>query len=371
MVLSRIRHTLSRLFPSPPPQELIDLQRAAFLLLSREWYKTQGNLNAVAGGNRHLPKPPKEVVETFFVKVDELSSNSSSNKQLKSFVQKQLNQQIVEMFQHIDGVYGSMHGTGDDGMENVKRIGSEFGKTKLSDDAIKAKEEKALEESVGFTLEVKKSSIISKSSSFDAGNGLFVKSGVILPGSIIAIVPGLVHLREHLLDENHVRTLLPDPDLLLMSRMDGIIIDSRTTKQVPWNPYGLAHFVNHMPSMSADANGNSNMQPNSLQLSIDFPSDPLDIDKAFPHELRIYIPNAYAKPPTFLGTIDRSAFMHSIVLLSTQPLFAGAEVLMDYRLNNPASGSLPDWYISDENTAKRRWGKAGDDDAPGNDDKTK
>ena len=67
--------------------------------------------------------------------------------------------------------------------------------------------------------------------------------------------------------------------------------------------------------------------PNVLQCPYDYPSDPLGLYE-FPKRLRKYVPNSYAKRPTTFGTIDRSAFMHGMVLITARPLNYGDELLM-------------------------------------------
>eukprot|EP01041_Mallomonas_annulata_P010678 gene10678-22286_t len=180
----------------------------------------------------------------------------------------------------------------------------------------------------------------------NSGNGLFLK-GKAMPGDVLALYPGMVHLSEYTSKAGYFQTLLPDDDLYLMSRMEGCVIDGRTAHQMPWNPYALAHTVNHPPQGST---------PNVLQISYDFPGDPLEID-SFSQDLRYLIPNRYFKEPTMFGTPDRSALMRSLVLVALQPLADGDELLMDYRLNPAAPvESLPAWYTHvDKEQASRRW----------------
>jgi hypothetical protein len=155
---------------------------------------------------------------------------------------------------------------------------------------------------------------------------------------------------------------------------------------MPYNPYALAHMVNHPPP---------GRLPNVMQLSYDFPTDPfgklrecifismfmflvlmfvaaISLDD-FPRHLRRYVPNVYAKKPTWYGTWDRSAFMRvrlfgqlfvhlqlriahlqTVVLLSMPRIKDGDELLVDYRLNPKAP--RPEWYVPrDDEAAARRW----------------
>jgi hypothetical protein len=68
---------------------------------------------------------------------------------------------------------------------------------------------------------------------------------VIVPGTVVAFFPGLVYTRGDLRRTGAVDKLFPDNNLMLMSRYDGTIIDSRTANQTPSNPFSLAHRVNH------------------------------------------------------------------------------------------------------------------------------
>ena len=103
-------------------------------------------------------------------------------------------------------------------------------------------------------------------------------------------------------------------------------------------------------------------------MKFDFIDDLLGVNM-FPKQLRPLIPNKYAIPPSLFGTYDRydiysmysslifwriAVYMHSAVLLSTRPIIAGEELLLDYRLNPELS--LPSWYIlCNEEASKRRW----------------
>jgi len=194
-------------------------------------------------------------------------------------------------------------------------------------------ETKKLSDLIGFELEVKPSTVS------NAGDGVFVKEGSVLPGQVIALFPGHVHLAEFTRKKGHIEGLLPDDNFMLMVRKDNIIVDSRHVVHNK-NPYAVAHKVNHPTP---------NILPNALQLPFNFSSDPLDLsDDVFPHDLRYLVPNQYSKEPTFFGSPDRSAFMHTMLLLSTKHLSVGDEVFMDYRLkideNSQHSNNLPAWY---------------------------
>ena len=254
--------------------------------------------------------------------LDEKIKNDSSYKVLRQDVNISLHAQLVDMFQCIHG-NNSKSDVDDIELKELKKL-------RLKGGII---EKKKLSDMIGFELEVRPSTVA------NAGDGVFVKEGSLLPGQVIALFPGHVHLAEYTKKNEHIQSLLPDDNFMLMIRKDNIIIDSRHLVH-DINPYAVAHKVNHPPS---------GILPNSLQLPFNFSSDPLDIsDDIFPHKLRYLVPNTYSKEPSFLGSPDRSAFMHTMVLLSTKHLSVGDEIFMDYRLkvdeNSEHNSSLPAWY---------------------------
>lgn len=92
----------------------------------------------------------------------------------------------------------------------------------------------------------------------NAGDGLFVKtSKTIMPGALICLYPGLVHLKEHIKDKKYFESLLPDPEYMLMVRNDQSIIDGRTAHLTKANPYAFGQKINHC---------GSKMNPNVLQV---------------------------------------------------------------------------------------------------------
>merc|ERR1711998_196622 len=103
------------------------------------------------------------------------------------------------------------------------------------------------------------------------------------------------------------------------------------------NPLALAHYVNHVPV---------GKEPNVMQIPFDFMADPWgSVGKdGFPTHLKRHIPLKYAKMPTLLGTLDQSACMHAMVLVTTKPIRNGEELFMDYRLRGDPS-EMPIWYV--------------------------
>ena len=281
-------------------QRTIDNYRASLLLSS--YAKSQ------ASG--HVVQPTQEQVDAIFRDVQ-----SWSFEEFSTFAQDEIHKQILHLFAAIES------------------------------DALATKG--------GFSLQVRPSRMA------NAGNGVFVSippnsslpSRTIPAGSVVALFGGLVHLTEFTTQKDYVQqTLLPDPDMQCLVRVDEpIVIDGRTAQACPPNPLALGHVVNHCGGQT---------KPNVLQHPYNFPHDPLDLDSqphlSFPKHLRKLIPNAYGRKPTLLGSPDRGALMHGAVLLAARPLEDGDELLMDYRLN-PA-GSVPAWYEHfDSAQAEQRW----------------
>lgn len=158
-----------------------------------------------------------------------------------------------------------------------------------------------------FIVEVKKSKIP------QAQLGVFNRGTHVPVGQVMCIFPGLVHLPQYLTNEYMDKFLLPDDHYYLMARMDGCIIDGRSSHKVsfiintlqytsihfntvhfsslqfthtdsaldvshhffsshslnlsftrrspclqtPFNPYGVGHMVNHPPRFA---------EPNVLQV---------------------------------------------------------------------------------------------------------
>lgn len=307
---------------------------------------------------------------------------------------------------------------------------------------------KPLTSLVGFELELRPSSIPG------AGLGVFIKDvvnqqgqgqgekekeggdrlNVISPGTVVALFPGLVHLNEPIpylrrppqsssirksaasgdresdsgkgelvsKDMYIQEELLPDPQYMLLMRLDGIFIDSRTCNQlnqhgsdrggsgggdeplvVERNPYALAHYVNHPPpdtaaaATPAGARPVSAQPPNVIQLRYDFmkppiaePEPPMHSDSAaaavstgkdrtwLPSSLLQFVPNRYASPPQLPRLFNRNIAMHSSLLVACRYLAPGDELFVDYRLGPDLPSELiPAWYAHvDSDGARSRLG---------------
>ncbi len=93
-------------------------------------------------------------------------------------------------------------------------------------------------------------------------------------------------------------------------------------------------------------------------MSFNFPEDLLSKESRFPHHLRKFIPNAYARPPSRLSSFSQiNHCMKGAVFITTCHVSDGDELLMDYRLNTTLKERIPAWYQSyDEEAMATRWG---------------
>jgi hypothetical protein len=253
----------------------------------------------------NLLQPTPAQVEEFHKYVEEMDDNN-----MDEYIQSRITHQIINLFECINS------------SESYQQF--------------KSKAE--------FHLEVKESSLPS------AGNGLFaISHKPILPGTVVALYPGLVHIPQ---TKDYIQTLLPDDNLMLMSRNDGSIIDGRTADIAPTNPYGFAQFINHCGDRH---------KPNCVQVTYDFPEDFIKKSDQFPKHLRKLIPNEYAQLRSSIAQLDNvSHCMKGLAFVSMRHIKSGDELLIDYRLN-PSADHLPAWYAHfDAEGAKERWGEMTD-----------
>mmetsp|Transcript_16094 Transcript_16094/g.15452 ORF Transcript_16094/g.15452 Transcript_16094/m.15452 type:complete len:347 (-) Transcript_16094:52-1092(-) len=293
-------------------QEQIDFHRTAVLLASYTWHRKN---EVIVEKRKTYPIPNDDEYEGFWTLADK-----STPKEIKENVNLLLDTQIQELFKKLT-IYSLELG------KKLQKTSKDFVKTEIK-----------LLDTVGFELECRESSIP------NSGEGMYIR-GEVCTGTVIAFFPGMVHISEYTKDPAYVQALLPDPDHMMIVRTGGILIDARTANQVPSNPYAFGHKINHVPE---------GVIPNCMIAPFDYLNDPLNID-CFPLNLRHHIPNLWIKPPTFFGTPDRSACMHSLVFLASRPLKDNEELFVDYRLN-PAYPHLPPWYVPYEpQEAERRF----------------
>jgi hypothetical protein len=269
----------------------------------------------------------QEVVDSFHVELESLNQG-----QMEKFVQNSINKQVIDMF-------SKLHER--NAQESKRRL-------ELPENPLAQSNRNTIE----FQLECKPSIIP------NAGNGVFVnflqqQQPTMVPGTVVALYPGLVHLKEHLKDRSSIQSLLPDPNFMLMARIDQNLVDGRSAAACPSNPYALGHMINHCVNSSTGIAASN--RPNVMQIAYDYPEDILHTN-SFPHKLRYLIPNAYATPPTILGKLELTTVcMKGMVFIATSPLADGEELLMDYRLN-PEANWLPTWYVSyNKADARQRW----------------
>lgn len=324
--------------------------------------------------------PVQAEVDSFYKEIEALQQY-----ELDKFVQRNITAQVVEIFKDIDNNNHSSHSSESD--ENRSPFPSRRTAPPSSDVPLPNK----LSQPIKFSVVCKESSIE------NAGDGVFVnlnnitsEDDSVVPGSVICFYPGLVHLKDHLKKNDYLKSLLPDPNFMLMARIDQTIVDGRTAHLTPDNPYALAHKINHC--------GKDRM-PNVVQVAYDFPEDMLNLGEAFPEHLRKYIPNEYAYvaeskrgaqykiPAPFFHTLEKIQYcMKGVLFIACRHIHDGDEILMDYRLHKPQSTensesneissdrvnnnssdssgsssssesmSLPSWYASyNEEEAKLRW----------------
>jgi hypothetical protein len=295
----------------------MDIRRAAVLCKGYEWYAANNGDAKTQGA-----QPTENDVVEFYTSIANLKHDG-----MKKLVATKVTEQVIGMF------------------EALKRYEESLTSQKPS--SISNFDSKSLSTSPlidihGFSLQVGKSNVEG------AGDGVFVNCApdhVVWPGTVLALVPGHVHLTEYTCRKEHMTPLFPDENFMLFSRDDGVLVDARVSIDVPYNPYAIGHMINHPDT-------NRGGEPNVLQVSYDFRQDPFEWDE-FPRDLRKYIPNVYAKPPTIFGTPERSAYMKSVVVMAAKPLLNGDELFMDYRLH--PDFELPSWYSHyDEEGAKAR-----------------
>jgi hypothetical protein len=283
--------------PPKLSQEGLDFYNASVLILCHQHLK---HTNKTAEGIR------PEQLQSYYDKVDGMSKSAR-----QEFVDAHINKEILKMF---TGIHELTQRKGAD----IKMIYEVVSSPSAADSPVAIPSDKykhraarrsraiqeeevpkaapvidwtqntdTIESMIGFELRLKASNI--------SGDGVFLSKGKLLPGAIVGMFPGTLHLLDHLsptyLED---RGLLPDENLMLMVRTDGHIIDGRTAGMNNFNPFAQGHMINHPPKGST---------PNVMAIKYDFPEDPLGF-RAFPNHLRTYIPNKYADPPSLMGVLQ-------------------------------------------------------------------
>lgn len=179
-------------------------------------------------------------------------------------------------------------------------------------------------------------SILSLRSSIpNAGRGLYI-DGSVMAGAIVAFQPGDIWPKEHILtDAPEVMEHFADDDeeCQISLRFDDYVVDARQSPVVvlcrdgSLNPWALGNMANH-PSPT--------MIPNCQSVMLNYTA------KSKLEQLVRYIPNSYAKLPTWQSTFFdlEEVVMHGLCLVSRRDVH-NQELLYDYRLQ---SDITPDWY---------------------------
>jgi hypothetical protein len=263
-----------------------------------------------------------------------------NNYDLQNFIQKKITHQLINMFAVLERE------------EEIKRKSRVNAMIHTEDDEQQNLSHLFTHSSIDFTIEVQSSQVAP-----NAGQGVFVKMkeigksrNIILPGTVVTLYPGKVHLTEYLINPQYLQSLLPDPQFELMVRTDQVIIDGRNIDMkilMQQNAYALGHLLNHCGQTKI---------PNLLQVTYDYPDSGKDIPD-FPRGLRHRIPNQYAHPPSMLGKLSLGpCCMKGLVFIATEVISDGDELLIDYKLKPSDRKSFPTWYESyDEMNAQRRW----------------
>ncbi len=268
--------------------------------------------------------PTAEDVDKFTQAVDQ-----SSHDELSLYVQAQINAQLLKIHNAVSKC--------DELEQNYH--------SNVSDIVRKEKERQVLLDEVQYYVTAQQSSLA------EAGEGAFITATTsIPPGTVVALYPGLVHLKEYLREDDYLSSILPDPDFMLMARLDEALVDGRSADQVPYNPYSVGHKINHC---------GPDRKPNVMQVSFDYAND-MVFGVKFPRHLRPFVPNKYAREPSLIGrlAVGPTTFMPSVVLLATRHLSDGEELLMDYPLDPDSTNrcALPAWYKPhNEAESRNRW----------------
>ena len=223
-------------------------------------------------------------------------------------------------------------------------------------------DKRRLQEMLGFTLEVKDSTITHP----ESGKGLFLK-GSAQAGSILGYFPGTIHLAEHLKSTASLERFASDPNYLILQRFDECVIDMRDyySRKHEVNPLAMGQYINHPPSSTKmlitnnDAAGNNNNNSNNKKKELPVIPNVIQLmynSNEMEHDLADLIPNKYHRQSSILGTIDKSTWNHGMVFLSLVDLKEGDELFLNYRLN-PKSEMKPPWYEDVVGDGGGRWGE--------------
>lgn len=205
------------LYPNRPPRQQLEDWTTAWILL-----------NCV--NHFRFPEEHEKLEQHHIDKYTEDAKKLEKDEVLGERVQKMLEQQVISMFQGLKDFEMSNElalpttristpsssfsmALGSKTMAPVNAAQSAPQQHPLADSV-----KQPLSDFIGFELETKESTIPG------ARKGVFVKHGDILPGTVLGFYPGKVHLFEFVKKREYTKTLLPDPDLMLMTRYNSSIL---------------------------------------------------------------------------------------------------------------------------------------------------
>ena len=184
--------------------------------------------------DKEVERLTPELVEEFHMAVDNMEDAA-----VRKFVQTEINKQVIDMF---------------DGLAEADKLRASATPRNSNNDTHSV----PVSTRTNFSLAVKPSPFS------NAGDGVFLNRTTshaqkqVIPGTVVCLYPGLVHLKEYLKEMSYFRSILPDPNYMLMARTDQSLIDGRTANLSPQNPFAVAHKINHCGDIN---------RPNVLQVS--------------------------------------------------------------------------------------------------------
>lgn len=232
----RIGRYIDRWVNPQVSQEDMDMYNASLLLMAHDWHQQ----------HRQSKEMNDEQGNIFYDRVDRMTKQE---RQL--FVQSEMSKQVEHMFRSMHTVMVENNQNSlmnlynpqpdDKPLTSVRKAAYQnriYRQQQHSSDPIKRGKE-YIQEQIGFGISLQSSPI--------SGNGVFIDHDV-SPGTVIALFGGNVHPLEYMHAtylEDH--QLIPDDNFMLMVRTDGHIIDGNSVNENVFNPYALAHMVNHPP----------------------------------------------------------------------------------------------------------------------------
>ena len=214
-------------------QEDMDIYNASVLLMAHNWHQ-----------RNNAKEMNDELGSKLYDRVDQMLKT-----QRQLFVQKEISRQVESMFNIMHEVMTENAQTSLEPLYHPpskevitqQPILKEPYQHRINKQQLLTKVvgKESIRDRIGFEITLRPSTV--------SGNGVFIDRDVI-PGTVVGLFGGDVHPLEYIhatyLED---KGLIPDENFMLMVRTDGHIIDGNTTKRNAFNPYALAHMVNHPP----------------------------------------------------------------------------------------------------------------------------